>query len=183
MSEKWCSFKGGGWSSSSACRIPLKSIFSIYFSRLRTVQKWGCASIHLHEWDSNFILPSPERKFEQIGNKPFEEWVKETEVRGGKLPNFRHAYISWMNHLTPQRKEIGKDVCSPEPCQFCDHLFSSYKEKNTLALHWGCNVTIKGGTDSHWVKYIEEPTQLPQSSNKHSKGHGWINYSTSVSTH
>lgn len=119
-------------------------LWTVYFpyipQSLLSFQQWRGASVHCIIWTS--ILYPPLLKENLRGwiinllratqMQTSREWGKLREVRGDNLPNFLctgHSYISWMNHLAPQRKEIWKDVCSPERCQFHDHLFSSCEEK------------------------------------------------------
>lgn len=70
----------------------------------------------------DFILCNPKRKAEQLDYESFSAPEMQTgKMRekdgseGDTLVHFLcvgHAHLSWMTHLAPQRKEIGKDVCT-----------------------------------------------------------------------
>lgn len=85
MSGKWWGFKGKGWSSSSIDSYIFEQYLFHIFLHMTKFSEMKHSFYSLHSLDCDFMLPTPERKFEEPDSKPFENYQNANIKRMGEI--------------------------------------------------------------------------------------------------
>ena len=85
MSGKWWGFKGRGWSLSSIDSYIFEQYLFHIFLHITKFSEMKHSFYSLHSLDCNFMLPTPERKFEELDSKPFENYQNANIKRMGEI--------------------------------------------------------------------------------------------------